>query len=81
MAERIVRVCDLCERTGVPAQTYVISRSEAGDVSVDLCAQHARPIEKVVDQAYGDLPKPEKPGRRSSMKIVTMDEVARLRRP
>lgn len=79
MADLIVKVCDVCGRSSVPAQTYTITREDEGESSMDLCAQHARPIERVIDQATGKLPAPKAPGRRSQMKVVSMEDIEALK--
>ena len=43
MAERTVRVCDIC---GAEAQTYKVVFPD-GDLSADLCDQHCLPLAKL----------------------------------
>lgn len=71
MAEIRLTVCDVCEATDRTTERYRVGR-ERGLRSVDLCEEHAEPIENLLREA---------PGRRQFHETVTtVDEIERIKR-
>lgn len=46
-----VTACDIDRK--VPAKTYTIKVSDGRSISKDLCAEHAQPLEKWLEEAGG----------------------------
>jgi hypothetical protein len=72
-----VVVCDVCENQDIPARTYQVRRVEDGaTANVDLCDEHAEPLEALL----GAAPQPKAKVRKSSSKRrgiqpTTLDEI------
>lgn len=60
MAEVQVRVCDVCKSVTLPAGTYTITQGET-EVQVDLCDEHAQPIQELFALVRGGHAKSDKP--------------------
>lgn len=93
MAQIKVTVCDIDPtELGKPTTHYTITRD--GERSeLDLCKNHAGPIESLLDQLYaeqGQTPKPvparktaakktSTPRRRSTSKVVSLEEIEAMK--
>ena len=51
-----VTVCNVCQEVGKPVEQYVVGRLGA-PVELDLCADHAAPIEAPIEALLGGQPK------------------------
>lgn len=77
MAKLSVTVCDICERMDAPVRRYRISK-EAGPSRVfELCAEHAAPLEALLDaKRSGDTP-----ARKSfSDTVVTIEQLEAMKK-
>ncbi|AKY03712.1 DNA binding protein [Streptomyces phage Lannister] len=86
-----IRVCDVDQAVGEPTKTYTIA-VEGRSVEVDLCAEHAAPLEELLhlDTEEEREPAKPKPAARSTStpkkrtsrtrpKIVSLEEIEAMK--
>ncbi|MFJ8583568.1 hypothetical protein ACIRD2_02770 [Streptomyces sp. NPDC093595] len=82
-----VTVCNVCKTSGLPTQKYRIERVGATERVVDLCPDHAAPVEDVLARAAEpaadaeDTSAAPAPVRRrsSKRKVMTLEEIEELK--
>lgn len=93
MAKIQLVVCDMDNsELGKETQHYTVT-TPSGRSELDLCKDHAKPIEAILGQVYGDrvahpapatkaaAKKTSTPRRRGASKVVTLEEIAAMKTP
>lgn len=91
MAQIQLTVCDVDKsELGKETQHYTIN-TPGGRSELDLCVDHAKPIEQILDQVYGGMvphPAPVKkttakktstPRRRGTAKVVSLEAIEAMK--
>lgn len=73
MARKQVVVCDVCERVDRKTKTYRVT-SEGRRYTIELCAEHRRPLEALLDKTEG---RPVRRPVRFEDAVTTMEELER----
>lgn len=71
-------VCDICQDVTLPVVTYQVATA-GRTVKVELCANHAAPLEEIL--ATAEEREPPRRGRGSGrLEVMSMEDVERARR-
>lgn len=86
LVEVKVRVCDKCQRVGVPTKSYTIADTDGREGETDRCADHADVFEEVLtsDGSSVEEPAPAQPpaakkvvAKRPAKKVVAKKTTAK----
>lgn len=76
MAKLSVTVCDICERIGVPAHRYRVSKESGPSRVFELCDEHAAPLEALFATRKDS---DRAPVRRFDDTVVTMEHLEAMK--
>ncbi|UZJ23729.1 hypothetical protein RHODO2019_10980 [Rhodococcus antarcticus] len=69
-----VMVCDVCKDRDREATSYRMTK-QGKMISVDLCTEHAEPIEVLFEQVRASGVTPKRRNTRSAARVTTLEDI------
>jgi hypothetical protein len=69
-----VVVCDVCKDRDRETRSYRVTR-QGKAMAADLCAEHAEPIELLIEQLAANGAAPRRRNTRSATRVTTLEDI------